>query len=370
MPAAEIRVYFDNQPADPDLLDKFGEIRVDQAIGMAAEAQIPVVLAADTEGNWPALDEDFVQPMRRVRIEVRTGTGDFVALIDGPIVAQRIEMSAEPNMSLLTLVAHDDTALLSLEEEVALFEDLPAHEIARTLYQARGLDARVEDTEPASGSLTRYVVRRGTEMQLLRELARQTGMYAYVEPGSEPGTSVGVFARPEETAGDLPDLVLMGADRNVHSFSVEFDALRPLRASARSIDIAAKSVLTALEDAISSRPLGSEPVHDAVSPGATLLARTRETQSDLTAATRAAVDASGWALAARAEVTAEVYPAVMTPYKVIRVLGAGGRLSGDYLISDISHVIGFAAYTQTVGLRRNARSSGGGGLAGAVGGLF
>ena len=94
-----------------------------------------------------------------------------------------------------------------------------------------------------------------------------------------------------------------------------------------------------------ARALWDEPVHDAVSPGAELAgADPARTQSDLDRR-----DPGGGRSRApgpspaRARSRPRSIPAVMTPYQVVRVLGAGGRLSGDYLVSDVSHVIGDAA---------------------------
>src|SRR3954471_16010857 len=98
--AAEFRLYFDNEAADDDRLGRFSEIRVDQAIGMAAEAELDLDLSVDDDGNWDEIDEDFAQPDTRVRIEIKVGDdGDFVPLIDGTIVSNRFELSAEPEES-------------------------------------------------------------------------------------------------------------------------------------------------------------------------------------------------------------------------------------------------------------------------------
>jgi hypothetical protein len=49
------------------------------------------------------------------------------------------------------------------------------------------------------------------------------------------------------------------------------------------------------------------------------------------------------------------------PYRVVTVAGAGGHLSGDWLISRVTHMISDASYKQAFSLRRNARSGGSGG---------
>ena len=370
MAVADLRVFLNNHVADEQRLDTFSEIRVDQAIGMATEAEVHLDLAADESGNWADIEEDFAQPFSRVRVEAKIGKGDFVELVDGPIVAQRFELSATPNRSKLVLVVHDDSVLLNQDEGVELYEDLAPHEIAELLFEQYGLTPQVDSTPSPSGGLPRFIVRRGTAMQLLRELARRHGLFVYVRPSDTPGKSIGVFARPDLTPSDFPELLLMGQDRNVNSFNGRFDGLSPLPARADSIRITDKSILTSEATSSDLEPLGDTSVHEIVTPGQSMLARTREDESDLDAATTAAVDHSSWAYSAIAETAADIYPAVLSPHKVIRVAGPGGYLGGDYLISRVAHVIDDENYKQQVTLRRNARSSGGAGGGALPTGIF
>jgi phage protein D len=371
MALAEFNMYLNDQPASAEQLDLVREVRVDQAIGVAAEAELDIDLTLDDTGVWSGIDEPFAQPFQRVRIEVKLGDdGPFTPLIDGQIVAQRFELGAGPAESTMTLVVHDDSVLLNLTEQVSLFEDMAAHEIAETLITEAGLTAEVEAVAAAGSATTRYVVQRGTAMHLLRDLARRHGMFVYVKPGATPGQSVGVFARPRLTPGAAPELLLLGAERNIHKLSVQYDALQPVAARAATVRISDKAVLTSEADAPDLDPLGDVAVHDSAAAGAvTLLARTREEQNDIDAAAVAAVDLSSFAYTATTEIDAIDYDTVLSPYQVISVAGPGAYLGGQYLISRVHHVINDGSYKQTVTLKRNARSAGttaGGGLPGGV----
>ncbi|MFN3324549.1 MAG: phage late control D family protein [Bryobacteraceae bacterium] len=366
MPTAEFRVFLNNEGIKEALLDRFQEIQVDQAIGMAAEAELRIDLAVDEGGFWTDLDEEFAQPMRRARVEIKIDEGDFVPLIDGPVVGQRMSFSASPGQSSLTLIVQDDTVLLNQEERVQVFEDTPAHQIARTLMQAAGLAAQVDVTPEAASRLERYTVQRGAAMRLLRELARRHGMFVYVRPGEAPGTSIGFFKRPDLTPGDLPELLVMGADRNVNHLTVEFDALRPTAVAAGSVRIAGKAVLQTEVRVPSLDPLGDQPVHAIVPPARMLLARMREEALDLDSAAQSAVNRSSWAYTARGEVSVDTYAGVLQPYEVVRVAGVGAY-GGDYLVSRVNHTMSFEGYRQQFTLVRNARlesSSGGAGSPG------
>lgn len=269
----------------------------------------------------------------------------------------------------MTLVVHDDSVLLNMTETVQLFEDMAVHEIAESLFGEFDLEFEVDSVPAAGSTYTRYVVQRGTAMQLLRDLARRHGMFVYVKPGEIPGHSIGVFATPSMELGEAPELLLLGEDRNIHKFSAEFDALQPLTARAGSVRISDKAVITSEVDAPALTLLGDEGTHDVITtPGVSLLARTREEQNDLDAAATAAVDLSAFAYTATAEIDANDYNTVLSPHQVISVAGPGGHLGGLYLISRVHHVITDGGYMQTLTLKRNARSAGsdGGGLVGGV----
>ncbi len=369
--AAEFRLYFANEPADDDRLGRFSEIRVDQAIGMAAEAELDLDLSVDDDGNWDGMEEDFVQPGARVRVEIKVGDdGEFVPLIDGPIVTNRFELSAEPEESKLTLVVQDDSVLLNQDETVQLFEEKRADEIASQIFGDFDLDTDVDPVPDAGNTLERFVVQRGTAMQLLKELARRHGMFVYVRPGEEPGESVGAFKSPSWEPSDLPELLLLGEERNVAKFSAQLDAQKPITATAYSVSAADKTQLTSAVAEPDIDALGDDAVQDVLTPVASVLARTREEQSDLDAAATAAMNLSTFAFSASAEVVADSYEGVLQPYQILTVVGAGGFLSGDYLINRVTHTINDDNYKQQFELKRNARSGGSGAGSGLPGGIF
>ncbi len=369
MPIANFRLYLDSTPATEEQLELFSEIRVDQAIGMASEAEMQIDIGVDSDGLWETLEDDFIQPFSRIRVEVRVDENNYIPLIDGPIVGQNFELDSAPAQSNLVLVVHDDSVLLNQDEQVELYENQSPDQIATNLFQQYGLTADTDSVTSPSGSLTRYLMRRGTPMQFLREMARRNGMFVYVEPDDSPGSSKGIFKFPQLQSGDYPELLLLGADRNINKFSVRFDGLRPLKASAFNVDITNQEVLSSETDQSTIDAQGDTPVHELIEVPTTLLARTREDTVDLDAATAAAVDHSSWSYSAKAEVSMENYAGVLAPYRTITVVGAGGHLSGEWLISQVHHTINNTSYAQSFTLRRNARSAGasaGNGLLGRV----
>jgi phage protein D len=367
MAISEFRMWFDNSPADAERLALIGEIRIDQAIDMVAEAQITLPLGRDADGDWPGVLDDAIQPLTRVRIEVQVGTSGFVPLIEGRVVAQRFELGGGPNESQAVIVVNDESALMNRTDRARLFEEMSPEDIAAQVFAEYGIAAETETSGVGAPSLERVVTQRGTDFGLLRRLARGANMLVYVEPGNGPGSTTGHFRRlPTADTDGLPELLLTGAERNVNRLVLEFDALSPVAATSESIDAANLQVLSAETDASEVARIGDVATNDVADPGTIFSDAGGGDQTEVDAATQSAVDRGAFAYSAHGEVSAEIYPGVLRPYRTVSVAGAGTLLSGRYLISEVTHSLRDQGYTQTFTLRRNASSAAGSGLPGGI----
>ena len=209
-------------------------------------------------------------------------------------------------------------------------------------------------------------------MQMLRSLALRHHKHAYVLPGDSPGSSVGCFKSFPSAVEDLPELVLTGRERNLQSFTVTEDALRPARYRGATIPRGEDQTTEAEGSLDAVALLGPETAYrDEGDTARRLLAPDGFGLIDPEAAAQARTEQSSYAFEAEAEVLADRYPAILTPYRVVRVRGVDARHSGDYLITRVSHRLGRDSYQQSLGLIRNARSAGaGGGLSDLVGAIF
>jgi hypothetical protein len=374
MPAVRYRMYVDNQPASRDQLDRVEEINVDQEVDLAWEARLRIPVCTSANGSWDGEDEPFLQPFARVRIEVKVGDRDWTALIDGPIVGSDRRMSSEPGQSSVTIIVHDDGAYLNRDQEIRMFENMSDHEIARQVFadvsQVRTVD--VEDSLPCSCTSTPQEVQRESKIHLLQRLARRQGMHAYVLPGDSPGQSIGCFRKFPTSAGDLPDLVLLGPDRNIVTFNITANAQSPASVQGASLSISERAVSDGTSQARDLDLLGSDGAlaHDS-DTGTRLLEP--EGGCCLTPEQAAQVEAerAAFAFEATGAVLAECYGASLVPYQIVAARGVGGRVSGDYIIKKVSHRLDRWQYSQQFTLLRNARSGGaGGGAADLLSSIF
>jgi len=374
MPAVRYRMYVDDEPATRDQLDRVEEIDVDQEVDMAWEARLRIPVCTSTNGSWDGEDEPFLQSFARVRIEVKVGDRDWHPLIDGPIVGNDRRMSSEPGQSSVLVIVHDDSAYLNRDDEIRSFQNMSDHEIARQVLndvsQINSLD--IEDSLPCSCTGTPEEIQRESKMHLLQRLARRQGMHAYVLPGDSPGESIGCFRKFPTSPGDLPELILLGPDRNIVSFNISSNAQSPASVQGFSLSIGDRAVSEGTSQTRDMDLLGSDAALASESDTSTRLLPP-DSGCCLTPEQAAQVEAerAAFAFEATGAVLAECYGAALVPYQIISARGVGGRVSGDYIIKKVSHRLDRWQYSQQFTLLRNARSGGGGsGAADLISSIF
>jgi hypothetical protein len=361
MPSVRYCLYFDGRPASREDLDRVDEITVEQEIDAACEARLKIPICTDAHGNWDGEDESFLRAFSRVRVEVKVGDRPYVALIDGPVVGNDRITSFEPGQSSVTLIVQDDSVYLNRDEDVQSFQNQSDHEIAGQVFndtpQIRS--QQIESSLPCTCAVTPQEIRRGTRMALLRRLARRQGMHAYVLPGEEPGQSVGCFRKVPTASDGLPEMVLLGPDRNIMTFNVSTDAQSPTNVQSFSLSLGDRTTAQATSRTRDVQLLGSEGALARDSDAGTRLTRP-DADCCLEPERAAQIEAerASYAFEATGSVVCDCYGASLAPYRVVQVRAVGSRLSGDYVVKKVAHRLDRWRYVQEFTVMRNARSGG------------
>jgi hypothetical protein len=357
----EFRLYFDNEPATREQLDQVERITVEQEIDMAWEARLEWAICVDEQGRWSGDDARFMQSFSRIRIEVRVGQGNFVPLIDGPVVGFDSARSPQPAQSSMTLVVDDDSVYLNRRDEVARFEDRSDSDIAAELFDIEQIATTdIDETPPAAGSVPPAVVQRGTAMQLLRALAQRHAMHAYVLPGDEPGQSVGAFKRlPTEPARTLPALVLLGPGRNLESLDIRQDAQRAADARTAALTVTDKGVVRGQASFRDLELLGPQFSLERQEGEATRIVRADHGDTvDPQQRAEAEARRESYTFRATGRVVPDCYAGVLRPYQAVSVRGINDRMSGTYVVRQVTHTLTRSQYAQAFELMRDAESAG------------
>lgn len=357
----QYRMFFDNNPATRDQLDRVEDITVEQEVDMAWEARIDIPICVNENGKWAGEDEDFMKSFTRIRIEIKVGETRFVPLIDGPVVGFDSEMSFEPGQSSIKLIVQDDSVFLNREETISRFENQLDHEIASQLFEdpEQIVSTDIEETPAPGSSLSPVAVQRGTAMQILRSLAKRQGMHAYVLPGDSPGQTIGNFKSfPKQTDG-LPTLILLGSERSIKTFDVNKNAQSPAAVMASTLRITDKGIISSTASFRDRELLGEEAaLEEDQDPAVRILPPLHGESVDLDQAVSAEVENSSYAFEATGSILEGCYQGVLQPYRLVTVKAGDTPLSGDYLITKVNHTLTRSNYSQSFVMKRNARSTG------------
>lgn len=360
MATIEYKVFFDNASAAQDKLDKIEEITVEQEVGMAWEARLLIPVCVNNDGKWEGEEEAWMKPYGRARVEISINGGDFVALIDGPVVGHDTARSSIPGKSFVTVVVHDDSALLHKEDEIKPYEATNDGEIARQIFDAAALGGTTEvDTVPDQpDNAAAAIMQRGTKMEMLRSLAkRHRNFYAYVLPGKVAGQSIGCFKKLPEQADGMPPLILFGADRNTTELNIKNNARSPSEVTASSMSLRDKSMTTATSSYRDATLLGKQPASDASANTTKKRLPPGQTDSvDLQSATDGEAASSGFSLEATGSVMPFCYTGVLMPYRVVQAQISDSELSANYVIFKVKHTLNRSIYTQSFTLKGNSTS--------------
>jgi len=358
------RIYFGDRAATTEELSRIEEIVVEQEMDMAWEAHIRLYLCTDENGNWRHGAAEFAQPFSRVRVELGSGSS-FTPLIDGPVASYDHALDSQPGRSSVTLVVRDDSVLLNREERSEVFEQRDDDAIAREVF---GEFSQIASTRIESpGGARPSVVRRGTAMQFLRELARPHEYHAYVLPGASPGRSIGCFLPDPAEPGDLPALVLLGSNRNLAELNVVEDSEGPEVSRTHTLRISDQQVETAEVSLRDLSLMRSEAPVDEGDTATRLVAPEDNDREDPESRARGQARRHSYAFRVTGRIVPGCYGGILSPYERVTVRAGTTGLSGEWLLTKVTHTITPDLYTQEFEAKADSREAPESAAAGALG---
>lgn len=338
MTGAEYKLLFDGTAATKEQLERFETVTVDQDADRPWQARLEVSVCLDDQGNWVDDDEPFMQILHRVRVELKLGEGDFQPLIDGPIVGFDSDRRSAPGQSVVTVIVHDDSALLNRDATVVSYPaGLTDSDIASRIFgdYPEIASTEVEDTPAPPASQQPEMRRRGTDMQFLRRLARRNNFACGVAPGAQPSSSIGIFHTRPVFSDEPPPLVLLGRDRNIETFDVRLNAHGQSNVVASTLSFSDKSTVTR-----------SSQVRDLGIAGQEQLPPGSGETVDLQHRVDSEAERSSRAFEATGSVRQGCYSGILTPFHPVTVQLGTTHTSGTYTIEKVTHRLGRSEYTQ------------------------
>jgi phage protein D len=357
MPAVSYNLKVDGRPLSPDLMSAIQQVEVEDHSLMADMLRLQLAISVKDNGaGWTILDDDLFKRLSNIKIEIVIGSGKPIPLIDSYVIETQAQFSNTPGKSALKVIAMDPTVLMNLDEKVKPWPNMAEGDIASAIFSDYGFTPDVDTTQPARQEVDTLTIQRGTDIQLLKNMADRHGFECYVELDPNSGSIKGHFHKPR--LAETPQGVLsvnMGSATNVNSFAARYEMLRPVAVQVTGLDIETQSNQAAKAEDSSLSSMGSSPASGTDRPRNVLLSKTGLSQTgELQTYAQAIVDRSSWAILADGELNTVAYGGVLRAKSPVLVRGAGKQFSGTYYVDRVLHIITGDGYLQRFSLRRNA----------------
>lgn len=357
MPAVTYTLLVNGSPMPTEVLATIQQLQVEDHALMPDMLRLRSLVSVTENGSgWTVLDDNTFPRLTNLEIRLQIGNQAPKPLINCYVIESSVTFSNTPGKSFLDVVAMDPTVLMGLDEKVKAWPNMTHSDIATSIFGDYGFTPDIDDTTFNYEENDTTVMQRGTDIRFLTQLAKRNGFECYVDLNDATGAVEGHFHKPR--LDDTPQGVLSinsGDATNVNSFQARFDMLRPVQATASSLDVESQDNQSGQADSASLRTLGKGAALDPNKPRTVLISQTGLIKSaELQNYAQAVVDRSAFAIVADGELNTSAYGDILRAKRAVSVRGAGQQYSGLYYIDRVLHIITGDGYVQKFSARRNA----------------
>lgn len=347
--------------SDEQLYDDLIAVEVSERVGEPSSFAIQVAIFKEPNGGWTRLDETTADnggfaPWQRITIAAGFDDRPDV-LIDGYVggVAPRFEpVEAD---SYLLVWGYDAGYAMDLDEKVKAWPDRKYSDVASELFSAYGLTPVVTDTQVFQREQEDLLIQRGTDWQLLKQLARRVGFDVFVRGGS------GYFRPPDLSRTPQKDLTVHFGDvaTNVIWFEPRVVGDLPTKITMARANAVSKKIEKVEIDASPLRALGGRS-GDAMRGGRQVQAQPVALALPEPIVSDQAMEAlvtgirrrNDWLVTGEGEIDGMLYGRALRADGVVLIKGAGRSFSGRYYVTEVTHRLTSEGYTQRFKVTRNA----------------
>jgi hypothetical protein len=363
-----------NTPISDDLLKWLVEARVEQEL--SAPTRFAIRFEDDTcEGGLEVLKASEIKPNTEMSILAPSGNG-LACLVRGPVTQVKFAVMLGVAGSWVEIHGEDRRVEMNRVCIQAAWRGL-ASTAASQILTAYGFKPEVEPTTKLYSDADHTLNQRGTDLEFLEQIARETGYELWLEydttpPAPTPGAPITIIetaklqASPPRNAGPAPPVLLAPSNApslrvnvppdecpNVTAFQVDTDTEKANAGGGLAVN--PRSGKLERVQVINPQPGldGGPTLKEIDGVKRTLCVTTAGGADELQGKQEAALVEAGWFVEATASTTAHMLGGVLKPHDVVPVEGIGTELSGPYQVKAVTHVINAADHFMDVKLRSN-----------------
>ncbi len=342
--------------APQDDLGGFASVEVVERVGAATSYRLRYDLDIQ-DGDLPRLVDDRFDPDTTLSVLVPTDAGTE-CLVKGPVTGQRAHLVHGGAGSWLEVEGTDSSMVMDRETKTRVWADVSDRDVMEAVLNENGYASLDLDPTPALHAETKHtLVQRGSDLRLVRRLARRNGFHLWISC-DDAGQETAHVRRPALDASPAAEVVLNLDGPTTGAIDLSWDTERPTSVVGQQLDLNGLSDLDGGVLTSPLPPLGARPLAAVVpGPRSVHLAAPADDAGDLQARGEGTLIEAGWFVRASCETSLNALGRLVRAHTVVTVRGVGSRHSGSYFVAEVRHRADRTAHTMGLTLWRNAWSA-------------
>lgn len=327
------------------------EVELDNEL--AGMFKLRLATRVQSSGAWTYVDDKRFQVWKPLTIHAGFET-TTAPLISGYITHIKPEFSRDPAYCSVEIWGMDNSVLMDRKERLFAWPNETDSDIATKIFSLHHLSSVVTETKVRHDDKISTIIQRETDMQFLKRLALRNGFECYVDGNT------GFFVAPQLAADPQPLLAVHcgETETNVNRFSLELNALTPVKVAMSQVDRLNKSVLVADVKTGEQRLLGrTDPIGllpQGFAPGQVYVSMNTTTgPTEMETLCQELYHQAEWLVNAEGEIDGNHYAHVLKPHGTVTIKGIGEAYSGLYYVTHVTHTFRSTGYTQFFRAKRN-----------------
>jgi len=344
-------------PASAVLQEALQSVEVEENADGPDAMMLELPVNRTDTGDLQFIDDGTFEPYTRVSAILSTGESTQ-CIFDGYVLSWRLHLDRVSAASTIRVWAQDASWLMNIDDKVREWPGLTDGEVANSIFATYEFipdDANTGYDSPAHDPSQHTLFQRATDLQFLYTLAKRNGKICRVACAREPGVRIGYFTRP--AVDGLPALTIKlasPADWTVDTLDLEWDVMRPTRATASQVVPAGGESLPVTASSSGLRALGSRDLESYAGRSSTTVLTATADVPELPLRTGAVLREAGWFSRCQGQADLDRLGTVMRAATVIAISGAGTAHSGNWFVWRVNNLISQDSCRTRFTLVRNA----------------
>jgi len=303
-------------------------------------------------GDIPYLTDSRIDAGSEISVKVYLDNKPY-CLVKGPVHGHSIHMEHGGSGSTIDVRGSDTSVKMDRESQSVVWKDLTDSDAAQSIISKYGYTPDVETTKAGHYENKHTLVQRESDLSFLQRLARRNGFNFWIT--SDPvGIETAHFRRPQLQSSVAVQLKINIDSPSVTSLDLNWDVEQPTSISGMQLDLSSKSNMNLTIQKSPLLVLGDLSLTDITGDTRSLfLSAPSDDASDLQSRGEGAVIEADWFIHASCKTSVAAVMAIIRPYSVIELKGAGKRHSGKYFVSGVTHTIDAMEHKMEIQLIRN-----------------